>query len=101
MKFVQFTCVWDSSCSTPTTNVTLDVSSYTDHRACPIPHYIVLSAALGFLSVPLFLRLPILIKTALLAIMATVYIFLITASHQEIFHCYDQRVRFVKVFLFM
>ncbi|KAK6618435.1 hypothetical protein RUM43_013628 [Polyplax serrata] len=87
-----FTCVWDSSCSAATTNVTLDINSYTDHRACPIPHYIVLSAALAFLAVPLFLRLPILIKTGLLAIMATVYILLITISHQEIFHCYDHRV---------
>lgn len=82
-----------------TTNVTLDVSSYTDHRACPIPQYIVLSAALGFLAVALFLRLPILIKTALLTIMATVYILLIMASHRDIFQCYDQRVGLVLYFL--
>ncbi|XP_068082518.1 Ca(2+)/calmodulin-responsive adenylate cyclase [Anabrus simplex] len=74
-----------------TTNVTLDSLSQ-DHRACPLPHYIVLSCTLGYLAVAVFLRLPIVVKGILLVIMATVYILLIELSHQALFNCYDQRV---------
>lgn len=68
-----------------------------DHRACPLPQYIVLSCALGYLAVALFLRLPILLKVALLMIMSTVYILLIELSHIELFLCYDGRVYDVHV----
>ncbi|KAF5286340.1 hypothetical protein FQA39_LY04238, partial [Lamprigera yunnana] len=61
-----------------------------DHRACPLPQYIVLSCALGYLAVALFLRLPILLKVALLIIMSTVYILLIELSHFKLFFCYDE-----------
>ncbi|PSN35319.1 hypothetical protein C0J52_24529, partial [Blattella germanica] len=76
-----------------TDNVTLDTSIYYhDHRACPLPQYIILSCTLGYLAVAVFLRLPILVKGILLIIMATVYILLIELSHAALFHCYDKRV---------
>lgn len=77
-----------------TDNVTLDGGPKEgDHRACPLPQYIVLSCALGYLAVAIFLRLPILLKAALLVIMSTVYILLIELSHFELFWCYDNRVK--------
>ncbi|XP_031351955.1 Ca(2+)/calmodulin-responsive adenylate cyclase-like [Photinus pyralis] len=63
-----------------------------DHRACPLPQYIVLSCALGYLAVALFLRLPILLKIALLIIMSTVYVLLIELSHIKLFLTYDEVV---------
>ncbi|XP_023721061.1 Ca(2+)/calmodulin-responsive adenylate cyclase isoform X3 [Cryptotermes secundus] len=91
-----FTCRWDVPCPMQSTaNVTLDTSTYHDHRACPLPQYIILSCTLGYLAVAVFLRLPILVKGILLIVMATVYILLIELSHIALFHCYDQRVRSV------
>lgn len=77
-----------------TANITLDGGTVErDHRACPLPQYIVLSCALGYLAVALFLRLPILLKATLLVVMSTVYILLIELSHKDLFLCYDQRVK--------
>ncbi|CAH1156233.1 unnamed protein product [Phaedon cochleariae] len=85
-----FSCLPDTNCLPHSTaNITLDGR---DHRACPLPQYIVLSCALGYLAVAIFLRLPILLKTALLVVMSTVYILLIELSHIELFLCYDIRV---------
>nr|XP_015838778.1 PREDICTED: Ca(2+)/calmodulin-responsive adenylate cyclase isoform X1 [Tribolium castaneum] len=83
----------ESKCVPTTANVTLDGGfKEADHRACPLPQYIVLSCALGYLAVAIFLRLPILLKAVLLVIMSTVYILLITLSHTRLFTCYDKRV---------
>ncbi|KAJ3642209.1 hypothetical protein Zmor_025012 [Zophobas morio] len=83
----------ESKCAPITANVTLDSSfKEADHRACPLPQYIVLSCALGYLAVAIFLRLPILLKAVLLVIMSTVYILLIELSHTKLFKCYDKRV---------
>ncbi|XP_018324756.1 Ca(2+)/calmodulin-responsive adenylate cyclase isoform X3 [Agrilus planipennis] len=92
-----FTCRSDTTCiARTTTNVTLDDSpTEKDHRACPLPHYIVISCALSYLAVALFLRLPILLKASLLVIMSTVYILLIELSHIDLFLCYDLRVNSV------
>ncbi|XP_060529634.1 Ca(2+)/calmodulin-responsive adenylate cyclase-like isoform X1 [Cylas formicarius] len=90
-----FTCISDEPCiSHSTLNVTLDTGlpMESDHRACPLPQYIVLSCALGYLAVAIFLRLPILLKTSLLMVMSTIYILLIEISHKELFDCYDIRV---------
>ncbi|XP_074029785.1 adenylate cyclase rutabaga isoform X3 [Leptinotarsa decemlineata] len=85
-----FTCLSDTNCVPHSTaNITLDGR---DHRACPLPQYIVISCALGYLAVAIFLRLPILLKTSLLVIMSTIYILLIELSHIELFLCYDVRV---------
>uniref|UniRef100_A0A182JI16 adenylate cyclase n=1 Tax=Anopheles atroparvus TaxID=41427 RepID=A0A182JI16_ANOAO len=62
------------------------------HRKCALPQYIALSAAYSFLSVSIFLRLPILIKTVLVTLMGLVYCLFIELSHANIFDCYDQRV---------
>ncbi|XP_049778147.1 Ca(2+)/calmodulin-responsive adenylate cyclase [Schistocerca cancellata] len=76
-----------------TANVTLDGAGVgQDHRACPLPQYVVLSCTLGYLAVAVFLRLPILVKGILLVAMATVYILLIEVSHRSLFDCYDERV---------
>ncbi|XP_017782310.1 PREDICTED: Ca(2+)/calmodulin-responsive adenylate cyclase-like, partial [Nicrophorus vespilloides] len=89
-----FTCRSDIPCIIHSTNnITLDGgTTERDHRACPLPQYIVLSCALGYLAVALFLRLPILLKSSLLIIMSTVYILLIELSHIDLFMCYDLRV---------
>lgn len=68
-------------------NATLNLNE--KHWECPLPHYIVLSCALGYLAVAIFLRLPILLKALLLLIMSTVYILLIELSHIKLFLCYD------------
>uniref|UniRef100_A0A1B6CEQ7 adenylate cyclase n=1 Tax=Clastoptera arizonana TaxID=38151 RepID=A0A1B6CEQ7_9HEMI len=85
-----FTCRVDIPCTSYN-----ETSIWTDHRSCPLPQYIVISCSLGYLAVAIFLRLPILIKCALLALMATVYILLIELSHANLFHCYDTRVQSV------
>ncbi|XP_050314795.1 Ca(2+)/calmodulin-responsive adenylate cyclase isoform X2 [Anthonomus grandis grandis] len=93
-----FTCVTDEPCVPHNTfNVTLDTGSSLekDHRACPLPQYIVLSCVLGYLAVAIFLRLPILLKSSLLVIMTTVYILLIELSHVDLFNCYDIRANSV------
>ncbi|CAH1122560.1 unnamed protein product [Ceutorhynchus assimilis] len=90
-----FTCRSEEPCiSHNTQNITLDTGSpmERDHRACPLPQYIVLSCALGYLAVAIFLRLPILLKASLLIIMSTIYILLIEISHIDLFNCYDSRV---------
>ena len=61
------------------------------HRWCPLPHYILLSCMLSYLSVAIFLRLPIAIKSLLLGAMGTVYILLIELSHAPVFACWDER----------
>ncbi|KAH1009575.1 hypothetical protein HUJ04_001908 [Dendroctonus ponderosae] len=90
-----FTCRAEEPCiSHSTLNVTLDTGSplERDHRACPLPQYIVLSCALGYLAVAIFLRLPILLKASLLFVMSTIYVLLIELSHIDLFNCYDSRV---------
>ena len=63
-----------------------------DHRSCPLPQYIILSAVIGYLAVAIFLRLPVIVKGLVLVAMAVVYILLILLSHAPIFQCYDHRV---------
>ena len=46
---------------------------------------------LSYLSVSIFLRLPIAIKSLLLGAMGTVYILLIELSHAPVFTCWDTR----------
>ncbi|XP_018562676.1 Ca(2+)/calmodulin-responsive adenylate cyclase isoform X3 [Anoplophora glabripennis] len=83
-----FTCHSGVPCpSMENVNVTLNPNE--KHWECPLPHYIVLSCALGYLAVAIFLRLPILLKALLLLIMSTVYILLIELSHINLFRCYD------------
>ncbi|XP_021713087.1 Ca(2+)/calmodulin-responsive adenylate cyclase isoform X4 [Aedes aegypti] len=62
------------------------------HRKCALPQYISLSAAFSFLTVSIFLRLPIMVKTFLIMLMGIMYCLFIELSHTNIFDCYDQRV---------
>nr|XP_029711450.1 Ca(2+)/calmodulin-responsive adenylate cyclase isoform X3 [Aedes albopictus] len=62
------------------------------HRKCALPQYISLSAAFSFLTVSIFLRLPIMVKTFLIMLMGVMYCLFIELSHTNIFDCYDQRV---------
>ncbi|KAJ8971721.1 hypothetical protein NQ317_009068 [Molorchus minor] len=80
-----------------TSNVSLngDNTKENEHRECPLPQYIVLSCALGYLAVAIFLRLPILLKVSLLVLMATVYVLYIEFFHIDLFLCYDKRVGYV------
>ncbi|XP_016981621.1 Ca(2+)/calmodulin-responsive adenylate cyclase isoform X11 [Drosophila rhopaloa] len=83
-----FTCVSDHPCSGNAT------ASYQNdsHRKCSLPQYVSLSAAFAFLSVSVFLRLPIIFKSLLVLGMGTIYGLFIELSHQNIFECYDNRV---------
>jgi adenylate cyclase 1 len=94
----QFTCRIDSACSPfmPSSS-----SQDSDHRACPLPQYVVLSCSLSYLAVAVFLRLPIAIKAALLTLMAIVYILFIELSHKQIFDCFDENVQYVQAFCFV
>ncbi|XP_059613050.1 Ca(2+)/calmodulin-responsive adenylate cyclase isoform X3 [Phlebotomus argentipes] len=62
------------------------------HRKCVLPQYISLSAAFAFLSVSVFLRLPILIKSTVVILMTIVYALFIEVSHPHVFECYDDRL---------
>ncbi|XP_038215206.1 Ca(2+)/calmodulin-responsive adenylate cyclase isoform X1 [Zerene cesonia] len=59
------------------------------HRMCPVPLYITLGCCLSMLTVAVFLRLPILVKGILLAVMTTGYVAVILIYHKYLFDCYD------------
>ncbi|CAH0748317.1 unnamed protein product [Diatraea saccharalis] len=63
--------------------------SSSDHRACPVPLYITLGCCLSMLTVAVFLRLPILVKGVLLAVITAGYMAVIMAYHKDLFDCYD------------
>ncbi|XP_050746544.1 Ca(2+)/calmodulin-responsive adenylate cyclase isoform X5 [Drosophila biarmipes] len=83
-----FTCVSDHPCGGNATSSFQNDS----HRKCSLPQYVSLSAAFAFLSVSVFLRLPIIFKSLLVLGMGTIYGLFIELSHQNIFECYDNRV---------
>ncbi|XP_037727207.1 Ca(2+)/calmodulin-responsive adenylate cyclase isoform X13 [Drosophila subpulchrella] len=83
-----FTCVTDHPCGGNATSSFQNDS----HRKCSLPQYVSLSAAFAFLSVSVFLRLPIIFKSLLVLGMGTIYALFIELSHQNIFECYDNRV---------
>ncbi|XP_037921658.1 Ca(2+)/calmodulin-responsive adenylate cyclase isoform X2 [Hermetia illucens] len=92
-----FTCVSDHPClynSTDTLDNDLAMLNHQNfaHRKCSLPQYVSLSATFAFLSVSVFLRLPIIIKTILVVFMGVVYALFIELSHTNIFDCYDHRV---------
>ncbi|KAH8235519.1 hypothetical protein KR032_001805 [Drosophila birchii] len=97
-----FTCVSDHPCSGNATATAwssrreLDPHFFSypndSHRKCSLPQYVSLSAAFAFLSVSVFLRLPIIFKSLLVLGMGTIYGLFIELSHQNIFECYDNRV---------
>ncbi|XP_017018118.1 Ca(2+)/calmodulin-responsive adenylate cyclase isoform X6 [Drosophila kikkawai] len=97
-----FTCVSDHPCSGNATATAwssrreLDPHFFSypndSHRKCSLPQYVSLSAAFAFLSVSVFLRLPIIFKSLLVLGMGTIYALFIELSHQNIFECYDNRV---------
>ncbi|XP_033242932.1 Ca(2+)/calmodulin-responsive adenylate cyclase isoform X3 [Drosophila miranda] len=97
-----FTCVTDHPCSGNATATAWSSNRQLDphffsypsdaHRKCSLPQYVSLSAAFAFLSVSVFLRLPIIFKSLLVLGMGTIYGLFIELSHQNIFECYDHRV---------
>ena len=66
-----------------------------EHRLCPLPQYIVISCCLGYCTVAIFLRLPIIIKCILLTFMSVIYLLFIEFSHYQLFACYDFAVSYV------
>lgn len=60
-----------------------------DHRQCPLPQYIVMSCIMSFLPIVVFLRLPVLLKGALIVPMAVVFLIVIELTHGNLFTCYD------------
>ncbi|KAL5276779.1 ADCY1 family protein [Megaselia abdita] len=95
-----FTCVSDHPCwANGTLNMTPQQSDLLNwelenasHRKCTLPQYVSLSAAFAFLSVSVFLRLPIIFKTILILTMGVIYSLFIELSHANIFDCYDHRM---------
>lgn len=93
---MQFTCRPELSCSplpaTSNSSLPTVTSRLSDeHRFCPLPHYIILSGVLGFLGVAIFLRLPAVVKGAVLVLVTTVYMLLFHLTHWKILDCYDMR----------
>lgn len=66
--------------------------TWSDHRSCPLPHYIPISCCLASLAAAIFLRLSTLIKVFLLLLMSLLHILLIELSHKELFNCYDRKL---------
>ncbi|XP_067639560.1 Ca(2+)/calmodulin-responsive adenylate cyclase isoform X3 [Eurosta solidaginis] len=95
-----FTCVMDHPCSSNITahsptleeNLLMLAHHSEAHRKCALPQYVSLSATFAFLSVSVFLRLPIIFKSFLILLMGTIYGLFIEMSHINIFDCYDSRV---------
>ncbi|XP_055914103.1 Ca(2+)/calmodulin-responsive adenylate cyclase isoform X1 [Eupeodes corollae] len=112
-----FTCVSDHPCSsnittipTPEEDLLMLAHQNAAHRKCSLPQYVSLSASFAFLSVSVFLRLPIIFKSLLIIIMGTIYALYIELSHINIFECYDNRVNasiplhlvsLARIFIFM
>ncbi|KAH8293371.1 hypothetical protein KR044_011134 [Drosophila immigrans] len=98
-----FTCVTDHPCSgniSTSDFQSLDMDmppliskQHDAHRKCSLPQYVSLSASFAFLSVSVFLRLPIIFKSLLVIGMGTIYGLFIELSHQNIFECYDTIVK--------
>ncbi|KAI1286421.1 Adenylate cyclase type 1 [Halotydeus destructor] len=63
-----------------------------EHRQCPLPDYIILSCILSFLPLVIFLRLPVLLKAALIVPMAAVFMLVIQVTHEKLFYCLDLRL---------
>lgn len=96
--FLQFTCILEKPCATNhTSKYFLNPDHLEDtlntHRKCILPQYISVTAAFSFLTVSIFLRLPIFIKTLVITLMATIYTLFIELSHRTVFDCYDERVK--------
>lgn len=89
----QFTCHIELSCPEPMHSFNYTYNDLkTDHRVCPLPQYIIVSCCLGYFTVAIFLRLPIIIKCILLVFMSVIYVLFIEFSHYQLFVCYDHTV---------
>ncbi|XP_065200273.1 adenylate cyclase type 1 [Planococcus citri] len=86
-----FTCHIDPVCHEPSNTLNFTHSD-AEHRLCPLPQYIVISCCLGYCTVAIFLRLPIIIKCVLLTFMSVIYLLFIEFSHFQLFACYDSAV---------
>ncbi|CAG2166355.1 unnamed protein product [Oppiella nova] len=82
---LQFTCLEDTSCGT--TSGSDEKTVIDDHRLCPFPHYIIMSCILSFFPLVIFLRLPMMLKAALLIPMAAVFLIVIEFTHNRLFQC--------------
>ncbi|RWS25804.1 Ca(2+)/calmodulin-responsive adenylate cyclase-like protein, partial [Leptotrombidium deliense] len=89
-----FSCLEETRCVNSTDSVAAK-SFLKDHRICPLPQYIILSCVISFLPLVIFLRLPVLLKGALIIPMAAVFLLVIEFTHTPLFVCYDIRVRSV------
>ena len=94
---LQFTCeLPHSHCKFNVTELTEPIlggpPGFVRNLWCPLPEYIPLSCILGFLTVAMFLRLPVLVKMLLLLSMGTVYCLLIFVTHLQLFTCYNSRI---------
>lgn len=91
---MQFTCHVDPDCELAEKCLVPGSAEYGAagcHRWCPLPHYAVVSCLIGFMTVAIFLRLPIMVKGLLLAAMAVVHVLMVELSHKRVFECFDAR----------
>lgn len=63
-----------------------------DRRSCPLAPYIILTGVMSFFPLVTFLRLPVLLKTALILPMAGVFLLVIEWTHKSLFLCYDSTI---------
>ena len=63
-----------------------------NHRTCPLPPYIILTCVMSFFPLVTFLRLPVLLKTALILPMAVVFLVVIEWTHKSLFLCFDSKI---------
>ncbi|RWS04161.1 Ca(2+)/calmodulin-responsive adenylate cyclase-like protein [Dinothrombium tinctorium] len=89
---LQFSCLEERSQCKNSTESLAAKSFLQDHRICPLPQYIILSCVISFLPLVIFLRLPVLLKGALIIPMAAVFLLVIEFTHTHLFKCYDDRV---------
>lgn len=92
-----FSCLSSMPCTTTNHSLswtTAAALSDERHRLCPYPQYIILACVLSFFPLVIFLRLPMLLKGALLVPMATVFLILIEYTHVDLFECVHEYVVF-------
>lgn len=63
-----------------------------DRRTCPLAPYIILTCVMSFLPLVTFLRLPVLLKAALIVPMAGVFLIVIEWTHKSLFLCFDATI---------
>ena len=71
-------------------NVSLTSLNFDHHLDCQLPAYVYVSGLLCVLCVSVFLKLPALVKLALMVIMSLTFTLTMMVTHPAIFQTFDQ-----------